>query len=118
YLFDVDSLDFFDTTEFKRIELFLNQYFISDGITIELIDVENRNRVKIFNTLTNKSENDSDLHVDLSNFLNDINGELYIQNPERILYSQGSDDIPSYGTAYFLREEKLVEFESSNHDIL
>jgi hypothetical protein len=95
---------------------FLQKYFISDEFKIEVIDKERGNRTSIINPLFLEKEvsKENELRIDLSKYLLEVSGEVYIKNPEQLLFSNDIDDVPFSGPLYYFNGKKLVEFSESN----
>ncbi|WP_339243066.1 ATP-binding protein [Paenibacillus sp. FSL F4-0243] len=102
-----------------EIEEFLNLYFLSDGVRIELIDKNSEEKIEIINNLFSSEQNTNinDIGINLSDFLEGITGELLVKNPLNYLFNTNIDDINLKGTAYYF-DKKMIDFAESRVNIL
>lgn len=95
-----------------ELEKFLSTYFITDAVRIELVEVETRSRINIFNSIhiINYSKPNS-LKIDISNFLKETKGivELVKAKP----YINLVEDIDYRGTALYYDGNTLEEVDAS-----
>ncbi|WP_219837137.1 ATP-binding protein [Paenibacillus sp. R14(2021)] len=107
--------------DITKVKSFLERYFISDIVSIELIDKYHRSRINITNPLDREvsdAGNSSLLKIDLSKYLNEVEGHVYIKNPSNVIFSNAIADIPCQGDTYFFNGEELLDFEKANINIL
>jgi len=104
----------------SEIEDFLNLYFLSDDVSIELIDKGAVKKIEIYNSLASTEMNTSsnDIIIDLSDFLEGITGEVCIKNPENILFNKSLSEINLKGDPYYFNNEQLIDFEESRVEVL
>lgn len=101
------------------IEEFLNLYFLSDEVSIELIDKSSKIKTEIVNSLVSSEQNTNtnDIAINFSEFLEGITGEVLVKNPINILFNTSFRDISLTGDPYYFDDE-LIDFEESEINIL
>jgi len=104
----------------KDIQKFLELYFLSDEVSIELVDKGSEVKIKVSNSLVSLEVNNTnnDTIIDFSEFLEGVAGKAIIKNPSNILFGKSYEDISFHGTPYYFDGENLVELEESEINIL
>lgn len=93
-----DFLEVFDN-KVENIEKFISRFFITNGVEIELIDVENKKKSNIKNIIQFDAKEDKGLVVDLSKYLIDVEGYALIKYRDNFIHK--IDDINFNGDLFF-----------------
>ncbi len=94
----------------EDISNFLKKYFITDGIELELINVDKKERISIENKFDKNITPDKGFLIDLSSYLKEIEGYAIVKHRNSFIHTL--DDIGFEGELYFYDYEKgLYEVE-------
>ncbi|OAX49891.1 HD domain-containing protein [Paenibacillus sp. AD87] len=103
----------------KEIQEYLELYFLSDEVSIELVDKASKTKKTISNSLVSIKQDvgQKDTIIDLSEFLDGVTGEVIVKNPNNILFNYSFNDISLLGEPYYYNEE-MINLEDSEIKIL
>lgn len=104
----------------KEIQAYLELYFLSDEVSIELIDKTSKSKTPISNSLVsiNQDVGQKDIIIDLSEFLEGVTGKVIVKNPNNILFNYSFSDISLVGDPYYYNNNEMIDLEESEIKIL
>jgi len=88
----------------ENISEFLTKFFITDGLELELIDVSEKKKIQIVNTINKSVKPEKGYVIHLDEYLNEIEGYAIVKHRDSFIH--GIVDIPFDGELYLYEYEK------------
>ncbi|WP_341285007.1 HD domain-containing protein, partial [Priestia megaterium] len=98
----------------EELRSFIEQTFLTDKVEIKLIDKDNKKIHEINNKL---KANNSLYKIDLSNYLEGIDGEIILRNSIASIINTELDGLNLEGDVYYFDGTKLIPEEKADLDI-
>lgn len=103
------------SNKFDTIKDFLGKYFLTDNITVELIDKENKTKNEIINLLKPQTSSNNSIQIDFSDYLKDFYGFAIIKQKNEFITS--INDLGLNTDIYIYNEINGIEKVNSPENI-
>lgn len=103
-IFQYDEFMSVFNNKVENISIFLKKYFITDGLELELIDIERMERISIENKFNKHITPDRGLLIDLSHYLKEVEGYAIVKHRDNFIHTL--EDISFEGELHFYEPEK------------